>query len=424
MRAEGWREITARGAALLPVLVAELRHDDPLHRCTAVSAIQALGVAAQSAAPGLLELVHREDAETSCHPNDALREVAPGVFAKELQRALRLRDARLCRALLGDLTWDGRVLSALLEALRLEGCRKEAASALVFSTDVRAAPALVAALTDPSREGREEMVEALGSLASNSRQGLKPWLPDVTKALIVALQDEDAGIRREAAEALAHLGPDAAPAAEALARALDDSHETVRWSAVSAIAAIGPAASGAGPALLRLESLPHSAAREGSLQRAIEVTNADKDEARLEKEDDIRAAVIDHLLTEAAARGSTSHFDLVVGGDPDAQRLGRALARRGVKAPGRGGVRLVFGRVEWTALDLVRVGVTFGGGMDSSGTTYVLALRGDRWMVIGTRGGWITEGPRSLGSWRTADEQATCRPAAPWALRGPRSMVG
>ncbi len=68
--------------------------------------------------------------------------------------------------------------------------------------------------------------------------------------LIGQLKDEDELVRRDAAEALGMIGPEAAPAVEALIEALKDEVAQVRRDAAWALGKIGPAAAPAVEALI------------------------------------------------------------------------------------------------------------------------------------------------------------------------------
>ena len=69
--------------------------------------------------------------------------------------------------------------------------------------------------------------------------------------LISDLREGDKVARREAARALALLGPEAKPAVPALVRALDDDQEQVFFWSATALANLGPDAHGATPELIK-----------------------------------------------------------------------------------------------------------------------------------------------------------------------------
>jgi HEAT repeat protein len=297
-RAAAWREIQDRGQALLPVLISELAAQDAARRCTAVAGLRAMGADARKAGPRLLDLVNAGETETSCHPGEALFTIAPDEFDAAMDQALHAGDAARCRALLRGLDIHDPAPRVVLEALALDGCRAEAADALTFTTDTRAAPALVRALQASSGDGRAKTLETLGSLLSRGhRERLKPWVPQIVTAMITALADPESEIRQGAVLTLEQLGPDAAPAVEVLVHALRDTDSRVRLQAVRVLGSLGVLARAAGPALLALRRDPSPIEAQGGsmveeLDRAIEATRADRDEARLDAEDDIRAAIV------------------------------------------------------------------------------------------------------------------------------------
>jgi HEAT repeat protein len=69
-------------------------------------------------------------------------------------------------------------------------------------------------------------------------------------ALVKALSHQDSAVRSYVAEALASIGPAAAPATPDLTKALRDLVPGVRWAAAEALAAIGPKAAPAIPDLI------------------------------------------------------------------------------------------------------------------------------------------------------------------------------
>jgi len=77
-------------------------------------------------------------------------------------------------------------------------------------------------------------------------------------ALAVRLKDEDMGVRMAAADSIAALGRDAAPALEALLAAcqVEDQHPHVQRSVATALGAIGPPAQPALACLKKLEAIP------------------------------------------------------------------------------------------------------------------------------------------------------------------------
>jgi hypothetical protein len=80
------------------------------------------------------------------------------------------------------------------------------------------------------------------------------------------LTSDDAADRRQAAVALASLGPDAGPAVPALAAALADQDATVRQAAADALRQIGPSAGAAVPALTQALDDPDPGVRDSATQ--------------------------------------------------------------------------------------------------------------------------------------------------------------
>lgn len=128
-----------------------------------------------------------------------------------------------------------------------------------------------------------------------------------------------------------------------------------------------------------------------SATTAIIQTAPSQDEVtRLAAEDEVRAAVVEHLVQKRNEDGGDAGFTLLVMRKPPKTGLTLALARRGIKLkPGKG--RMIdVGGIHWTALDLVDLCVSAGSGMGSSGTTYVVALVDGGWKVVNVRQAWIT----------------------------------
>jgi TonB family protein len=414
-RHEAWQELSDRGAAILPELLRELGNPDDERRCATLPFLERLGPQARAALPAVISGLRAATAESTCDWGGALAAVAPREYEHELARSVAEKDEVVCRRLVRSLSVDpeNEVPATLVGALKLEGCRGNAARAVLFAADPRLAPRLVEAFESPARGGREEIMEALAYLTSKVRgaQEVPPWVHPLVPVFARALDDEKASIRLDAAMALEEIGPTAAPAVPALIRALRDRQDDVRWRAILALTAIGLGAREAGPELLHLRAALETstapakevAVMRSGLDQAIAATRAGKDEARLALEDEVRAAVVAHVVGEAAGHGMTSRFTITVLGDRKPRGLMAALGRRGIKTLD-GPVTLALRAVAWRAGDLAEVEVetSSAGGLDSSATTYVVALVDGRWEVVGTRGGWISEETRSRGSCRTS----------------------
>jgi hypothetical protein len=119
----------------------------------------------------------------------------------------------------GDFT-DGRQTAALIAALKdpHAGVRRAAAESLC-SIGPASAPALIKALTDPDRRVRAGAALALGDvgLHKESRQRAPDEVQTITPLLNRLLDDEDAEVRRNAADTL-----------KILSRGARWEHETLR----------------------------------------------------------------------------------------------------------------------------------------------------------------------------------------------------
>ena len=98
-------------------------------------------------------------------------------------------------------------------------------------------------LKDTDAATRGQAAETLGRLGSTAQ-----FLPE----LVDALGAGDPVIRAGAADALAHLGPEARDAVPALTAALADSDRYVRISAATTLGEVGSDAAAAMPSLFRL----------------------------------------------------------------------------------------------------------------------------------------------------------------------------
>jgi HEAT repeat protein len=132
----------------------------------------------------------------------------------------------------------------------LQRRRKEIIKSLRRLGD-EALPSLSLALSDPDVEMRKNAALVLINLGGGYVAEAQPRLDirGAMPALIRATEDADADVRAWAADALAEMGPDAAPAIPALIRLLSDKEEGPRNTGCFALGKIGPAASVALPAL-------------------------------------------------------------------------------------------------------------------------------------------------------------------------------
>ncbi len=184
---------------------------------------------------------------------------------------------------------DDRAVSALTNALNDEApaVSRAAADALGRIRSEKAVPSLIAVLDDDEAQNRRQAAEALGTIGDRSalpalvaagekskdvevRRGVIDSLgrllrvredeepPEVPAGLgeravdlmRAGLTDDSTDARENAAEALAALGPSAAPAVPDLVKALKDENEYVRWEVAGALGSIGDKASTAVPPLL------------------------------------------------------------------------------------------------------------------------------------------------------------------------------
>jgi len=137
------------------------------------------------------------------------------------------------------------VVPLLIERMEVENrfFRRRAARVLcALGPDAEEAiPALARALADPTREEDKE-VKRLITMDYSVGLALAKIGPAAVPALVEALKSENDEVRRQAAWALAHMGPEAKAAAPALVEALNDRDKQVGAYAADALKEIDPEA--------------------------------------------------------------------------------------------------------------------------------------------------------------------------------------
>ncbi|MBC7854740.1 MAG: HEAT repeat domain-containing protein [Pirellulaceae bacterium] len=128
------------------------------------------------------------------------------------------------------------------------------------------APKVVPELTELSKSTDERLrLLAVGALGDAGKDGAQP--------LGEALRDIEESVKREAAQSLVKLGPDAAGAVKHLAAAVEKRDTDIIGEVVSALGKIGPAAKEALPALESLakgENMPENRQLSDGLKREID----------------------------------------------------------------------------------------------------------------------------------------------------------
>lgn len=173
-------------------------------------------------------------------------------------------------------------LATLVLVGLLAGCRQEAAY------EGQTASEWIEQLSSAEVSARVRAVDALGKIQPQSQRSVSALARAVQDSshlvhdaallalarsgaravpiLAETLDDDEAAARAGAANALARIGPDAAPAVPQLITSLDDSSATVRVAAASALAALGSDAHDAVPPLLTLARDPSQSVRSAALR--------------------------------------------------------------------------------------------------------------------------------------------------------------
>jgi HEAT repeat protein/Tfp pilus assembly protein PilF len=276
VRAEAARHLTSLGVEArdaLPALIQGLRDSDAKVRYRCVIALGGLWSGAESgpdievAVPLLVELLKKkdEDVYTRLRAVDALRMLGTGARAAlpSLNELVRdKKDPIRINALVAIMAVERPKPTEVPEVIRQlkdkdARVRAEAARRLDLfgplakpSAELLAAiPALVEALRDPEAGVRKHCVSVLVNLSFwAERMDMDAGVP----ALVEMLKEADDFMRREAAMVLGKVGPGARDAVPALTQALDDRAEKVRSAAAYALGEIGRESKEAAPFLVKL----------------------------------------------------------------------------------------------------------------------------------------------------------------------------
>jgi HEAT repeat protein len=360
----------------LPKLAALLKDGNPTVR---ERAARALGRFGPDAAPVLAELLEATRLAGGAPAfADALAQVGPAVLPallKILQEAKPEESAWILRALRG---FGAPAVPVLSEALKHEkpAVRAAAASALgamgrdaadavnrLFvltedaSPEVQAAAlrALVAQRADAARL-KPLLQTALGSANSEVRKAGAAGIAALGGAaqlgvagLLDLLADDDAAGRVAAVQALAQLGPQAAPAVEPLAARLGE--PALQSVIIETLGKIGPAAA---PAVPRLVELAKSTDQRASVLPALTNIGASASSALPliyaclnDQAGDVRAAAATALGVIESDNAKALATLIPLAGDPSARMrkaASAALAKYGVAA--RPAVPSIVGMLE------------------------------------------------------------------------------
>jgi len=303
------------------------------------------------------------------------------------------------RLLLRSQRYERDVPPPVFAALEVDGCREAAAFAISSVVDAKALTDLLRATGQTSAAVRRTAINVIARTVSGMPGDERHrWIAYAIPPLVAGLRDTDKDVRYAAAMAFETLASDTAAGVPALARALDDPSRGVRWRVLQALTAIGSQARSAGPALLKALGSPlppqegpatglTDEAMVGLVQAAIAATGAGKDDAKLAAEDEVRAAVVAHVVTrDGVAAGAPAPFAVTVMASRTVPPgLLRALDKRDLAPAGDGvppRVTIRLGEVTWRAGDLAFVEVNTDYGMSGGMGGCTVVLDGRAWRVV------------------------------------------
>jgi HEAT repeat protein len=242
-------EIGPEAKDAVPALAKLLQAKNPEIRREAVLALASIGKPAAAAAPAIAKLLtSKVDGVVAAY---ALGQIgaAPDQAERVLRANVKSDDKilatisvwALARLNPSDKALTGEAVAMLAEGLKSkeEKVRIGSARALI---SLQADPEIVEPIMAKAFQGADESVvsEALQAYAAMG----KAAVPRMTQALAHPKS------RMFAAQVLADIGPDAAPATEALAKLVADKNTAMRHEALVTLSKIGPGAKQAVPALI------------------------------------------------------------------------------------------------------------------------------------------------------------------------------
>lgn len=214
--------------------IEELDHNDVEVRRSAARALEQTGPEAKDAIPALIEVLEDKDEYVRTAAGRALGKIGP-----EAERAIPA---------LMKMIKDQVMIVRMGAAAGLGGIGPKAREAIPLLADAFESP-------HEDHNVKREAAEALGKMGPEAIPVLVKALQnnqyfvrrmsaralgeiggaDGVPALIKALQDDDRNVRVITVQALGKIGPDAREAIPALTRALQDKYYPVRWSATRAL---------------------------------------------------------------------------------------------------------------------------------------------------------------------------------------------
>jgi HEAT repeat protein len=256
-------------AKVVPLLIEDLKGQEPKRRQGAVTALANLGGAAQPAAAALAQRI--KDPELTGAVQMALRGMGTGAMPvlggllKDPNPELR-RFAFDALARIGPAARDA--VTPLLGALRDPDPRTRSAAAQILEgigPDARAAiPYLIESLMDPHGEVRATAASALGHFGPDAKEARLP--------LRECLLDPDKDVRYAAALALGRIDPTYVEAVPNLRDTLHDAYPGPRLAAIDSLARIEPARiKDTVPILIALSQAPDYLTRFKAVEGLVEL---------------------------------------------------------------------------------------------------------------------------------------------------------